>query len=54
MFWILDGILFAAGYAASCYTWAWVRTKIQGAQSEITALETRAAALKVALGVAKA
>ena len=49
MFGILDALLFAAGYAASCYTWAWLRTKVQGAQSEITALEARATALKATL-----
>ena len=51
MFAILDILLFAAGYAASIYTWAWLRTQIQGAQAEITALEARAAALKVAVGI---
>jgi len=51
MFWFLDGLLFAAGYAASIYTWPWLRTQVQGAQSEVTALEARVAALKVTLGI---
>ena len=49
MFAFLDIFLFVAGYAASIYTWPWLRTKIQGAQGEIAALEARAAALKAAL-----
>ena len=48
MFTILDIGLLVAGYVASIYTWPWLRTKLQGAQAEITALEARAAALKAA------
>lgn len=44
-----DVILFAAGYAVSVYTWPWLRTKLMGAQAEVTSLEARAAALKAAL-----
>lgn len=51
MFWILDGMLFSAGFAASVYVWPWLRTQIQGAQTEILALEARTAALKVSLGI---
>ena len=51
MFAILDILLFAAGYAASIYTWPWLRTQIQGAQSEIAALEARVTALKAAVGI---
>jgi hypothetical protein len=46
---ILDIIVFAAGYAASIYTWQWVRTKWSGAQAEIAKIEARAAALKEAV-----
>jgi hypothetical protein len=46
---VLDIVLFAAGYAASVYTWPWLRTKIQGAQAEITALEARVTALKTTI-----
>ena len=48
---VIDAVMFAAGYAASIYTWAWLRTKIQGAQSEITALEARLNSLKASLGM---
>ena len=49
MMFLLDAALLAGGYAASIYTWPWLRTKLQGAQAEITALEARATALKTAL-----
>lgn len=49
MMFFLDAALLAGGYAASIYTWPWLRTKLQGAQAEITALEARAASLKAAL-----
>jgi len=49
MFAVLDIALVVGGYALSVYTWPWLRTKIQGVQGEIAALEARAAALKAAL-----
>ena len=44
-----DIILFVAGYAASIYTWSYVRTAFTGAQTEVAKLEARAAALKASL-----
>ena len=44
--WILfDGLLFAAGYAASIYTWPSIRTKIIGVEAEANALRDRASAI---------
>jgi hypothetical protein len=42
-------IAFAAGYAASIYSWPRIKVWVMGARAEITSLETRAAALKAAL-----
>lgn len=49
MYVFLDFVLFAGGYVGSIYSWPWLRTKLQGIEAEITALEARAAALKAAL-----
>jgi len=42
-------LAFAGGYAASIYTWPWIRAKVTGARAEIANLEAKAAALKAAL-----
>jgi hypothetical protein len=39
-------ISFAAGYAASIYSWPWVRTQATGIAAEATKLRERAAALE--------
>ena len=36
---------FAAGYAASIYTWAWVRVTFTGVEAEIASLKARLATL---------
>ena len=42
-------LLFAAGYAASIFTWNWVMVKVHGAENEISVLKDRIAALKAKL-----
>jgi hypothetical protein len=42
-------IAFAAGYAASSYSWPRIKVWVKGARAEITSLESRAAALKATL-----
>lgn len=49
MYFFVDTALLVVGYVASIYTWPWLRTKVQGAQAEVTALEARLAALKAAV-----
>ncbi len=53
MMFFLDAALLAGGYAASIYTWPWLRTKVQGVEAEVKALTARADALKAALTPAK-
>jgi len=48
MFAVLDIGLLVGGYVASIYTWPWLRTKLQGAEAEVKALEARVLALKAA------
>lgn len=47
--WLLIGV--AGGYAASIYTWPWIRTKINGVREEIAVLEERARALRGKIGL---
>jgi hypothetical protein len=46
---VFDVIVFAAGYAASIYSWPRIKLFVNGAQAEIASLEARAAALKTVL-----
>jgi hypothetical protein len=47
MFDILASIVvFAAGYAASVYSWPWLRTHATGIAAEASSLRQRAAALE--------
>jgi hypothetical protein len=46
MWTLLDAVVFAAGYAASIYSWPKIKLWINGAETEIAGLEARAAALK--------
>lgn len=41
-------VMLAGGYTASIYTWPWLRTKLQGVEAEIKALQARADTLKAA------
>lgn len=36
---------FVGGYAASIYTWAWIRTTFTGVETEIASLKARLASL---------
>ncbi len=49
MWTFFDAIVFAAGYAVSIYSWPRIKLWVNGAESEIAALEARAAALKAVL-----
>lgn len=44
-----DVVIFAAGYAVAIYSWPKIKLWVNGARSEITNLEAKAAALKAAL-----
>jgi hypothetical protein len=46
---LFDAVVFVAGYAASIYSWPWIKLWVNGAQTEIARLEARTAALKAAL-----
>ena len=39
---IFDVVIFAAGYAASIYTWPWLRLQMNGAAAEYDRLRARA------------
>lgn len=49
MWTFFDAVLFAAGYAASIYSWPAIKLWYNGAAVEVASLEARAAALKTAL-----
>jgi len=49
MWTIFDALVFAAGYAASIYSWSQIKLWVNGAQAEIASLEAKAAALKAVL-----
>jgi hypothetical protein len=49
MWTLLDAAVFAAGYAASIYSWPKIKLGINGAETEITSLEAKASALKAAV-----
>ena len=49
MSFIIVCLAFAAGYAASVYSWSAVRTWLSGAETEIRALEDKLNALKARL-----
>jgi hypothetical protein len=42
-------LAFGAGYAASIYSWAKIRTFLNGAQAEAISLEAKAKALRATL-----
>jgi hypothetical protein len=44
LFLLIAGV--AGGYAASIYTWPWVRTQALGARAQVTKLRQRAADLE--------
>jgi hypothetical protein len=46
MWTFFDAVLFAAGYAASIYSWPRIRLWVNGAQTEIASLEGKATVLK--------
>jgi hypothetical protein len=46
---LFNAVVFAAGYAASIYSWSRIKLWVNGAQTEIANLEAKAAALKAAL-----
>jgi hypothetical protein len=46
---LFDAVLFAAGYAASIYSWPRIKLWVSGAQAEIVRLEARISALKAVL-----
>jgi hypothetical protein len=49
MWTFFDAVVFAAGYAASIYSWTAIKLWYNGAAAEIAKLETKIAALKAAL-----
>jgi hypothetical protein len=49
MWTLFNAVVFAAGYAASIYSWCRIELWVNGAQTEIANLEAKAAALKAAL-----
>ena len=48
MWTFFDAVVFAAGYAASIYSWPGIRLWVNGARIEIAGLEAKATALKAA------
>ncbi len=42
-------LAFAGGYAASIYSWEWVKTKVVGVETAIRSLEDKIKALKASL-----
>lgn len=48
MWTLFDAVVFAAGYAASIYSWPRIKLWVNGAQIEITSLEAKATALRIA------
>ena len=48
MWTFFDAAVFAAGYAASIYSWPKIRLWVNGAETEVASLEAKAAALKAA------
>jgi len=46
MEWVVDVVLFAAGYAAAVYTWDKARTIVTGVEAEVARLRARIMALK--------
>ncbi len=42
-------IAFAGGYAASIYSWEWLKTKVVGVETAIRSLEDKIKALKAKL-----
>lgn len=46
---IFDVVVFAAGYAASIYSWPTVKVWVNGAKAEAAALEAKVIALKAKL-----
>jgi hypothetical protein len=46
---LFDVVVFAAGYAASIYSWSRIKLWVNGARTEIVNLEAKVAALKGAL-----
>lgn len=44
--WMLMIVVFAAGYAASIYTWPWIKEHANGAMTEARNLRARATALE--------
>ena len=46
---LFDAVVFAAGYAASIYSWPRIKLWVNGAQTEIVRLEAKTAALRAAL-----
>ncbi len=45
-------LAFAGGYAASIYTWPWLRTAIVGTEAEIASLRARASTLAASIRAA--
>jgi len=48
---IVDLMMFAGGYTASIYSWAWLKAKFQSTEAQILALEAQATALKATLTI---
>jgi hypothetical protein len=48
MWTVFDAVVFVAGYVVSIYSWPRIKLWVNGAKTEITSLEARAAALKAA------
>jgi hypothetical protein len=46
MWTLFSAVAFAAGYAASIYSWSRIKLWVNGAQTEIANLEAKAAALR--------
>ena len=48
MWTVFDAVVFAAGYAISIYSWPRIKLWVNGAETEVTSLEAKAAALRAA------
>ena len=48
MWMFFDAVVFAVGYVASIYSWPRIKIWVNGAEAEITSLEAKAVALRIA------
>ena len=47
--WLFYISVFAGGYAASIFTWPWIKVQVNGIEAEIDAFKAKIAALKAKL-----